>query len=88
MTRFIIKKLKDKRLQKKQDNTVNRKTNSEKITKKNKSNMDTSEKVKLANEILDSKSKVKKLRKDKDLIERMESTKTILTEDNKELLRG
>lgn len=51
--------------------------------------MDTQEKIKVAMEILDQPevaSKVKKVRKDKGLIERTESSKIILTEDNKELL--
>lgn len=53
--------------------------------------MNTAEKVEMANKILAQqesmpKQKVKKIRKDKGLIERTESSKTILTEDNKELL--
>ena len=50
--------------------------------------MDTKEKIQLANEILDTPSKIKRIKKDKGLIERMESTKSIITEDNKELLMG
>lgn len=52
--------------------------------------MDTKTKIELANAVLDtaSESKVKKIKKDKGLIERTESSKTILTEDNRELLRG
>lgn len=67
--------------------------NSEKINKdeNNKVVMNTAEKVEMANKILAQqesmpKQKVKKIRKDKGLIERTESSKTILTEDNKELL--
>ena len=67
--------------------------NSEKINKdeNNKVVMNTAEKVEMANKILAQqesmpKQKVKKIRKDKGLIERTERSKTILTEDNKELL--
>lgn len=67
--------------------------NSEKINKdeNNKVVMNTAEKVEMANKILAQQEsmpeqKVKKIRKDKGLIERTESSKTILTEDNKELL--
>lgn len=57
----------------------------------NKVVMNTAEKVEMANKILAQqesmpKQKIKKIRKDKGLIERTESSKTILTEDNKELL--
>lgn len=55
----------------------------------NKSDMNTSEKIALAKEILGKnteKSNFKILKSDKGLIERTESSKTILTEDNKELL--
>lgn len=47
--------------------------------------MTTAEKVEMAQAILDTPS-VKKIKKDKGLIERAETNKTILTEDNKELL--
>lgn len=51
--------------------------------------MDTKEKVELASAILTNESsvKAKRIRKDKGLIERKEST-IILTEDNRELLKG
>lgn len=55
----------------------------------NKSVMTTDEKIALAQEVLDNKTvshPVKRVKKDKGLIERTESSKTILTEDNKELL--
>ena len=60
-------------------------------TKEKKLVMNTAEKVEMAKKILAQqesmpKQKVKKIRKDKGLIERTESSKTILTEDNKELL--
>lgn len=53
--------------------------------------MDTSEKIKVAAEILndtkdEEKASVKRVRQDKGLIERVESSKIILTEDNRELL--
>lgn len=49
--------------------------------------MDTKEKVALANEILAApKTSAKRIKKDKGLIERVETNKIILTEDNKELL--
>lgn len=47
--------------------------------------MTTQEKIDAANDILTSS--VKKIKRDKGLIERTESSKTILTEDNKELLK-
>lgn len=53
--------------------------------------MDTQEKIAIANEILgqtaQNADKVKKIRKDKGLIERTESSKIVLTEDNRELLK-
>lgn len=55
--------------------------------------MDTKEKVEMVNSILDNqentnvvKKNVKKIKNDKGLIERTDITKTIITEDNKELL--
>jgi hypothetical protein len=50
--------------------------------------MTTSEKIAMAQEVLNSgaASGTKRIKKDKGLIERTESSKTILTEDNKELL--
>ena len=52
--------------------------------------MDTKTKIELANAVLSdaNESKVKKIKKDKGLIERTESSKSIITEDNRELLRG
>jgi hypothetical protein len=47
--------------------------------------MTTDEKIALANEVLDQ-PRVKRIKKDRGLIERTESSKTIITEDNKELL--
>lgn len=48
--------------------------------------MTTSEKVALANDVLGQTHATKRIKKDKGLIERAGSSKTILTEDNKELL--
>ena len=53
---------------------------------KKKSVMNTDEKVAMAQSILAPSSNTKRIKKDKGLIERTESSKTILTEDNKELL--
>ena len=49
--------------------------------------LDIMDKITMAEQILDDTPRpVKKLKKDKGFIERTESSKTILTEDNKELL--
>ena len=60
--------------------------NDEKIEKV----MDTSEKIAIANEVLNDmpQMKARKLKKDKGLFERTESSSIILTEDNRELLKG
>ncbi len=53
--------------------------------KKNEEVMD--DRIKMAEEIINDMPKaVKRIKKDKGLIERTESSKTILTEDNKQLL--
>lgn len=50
--------------------------------------MDTKEKIRLANQILNSYGQqVKVLKTDNSLIERTLSSKLIITEDNRELLR-
>ena len=51
--------------------------------------MDTKEKIEMAQSILmdEPKMKVKKIKKDKGLIERASMQSIILTEDNKELLK-
>ena len=62
---------------------------SENNIKENKSVMTTEEKIALAQAVLTDQKpaiSVKRVKKDKGLIERTESSKTILTEDNKELL--
>lgn len=51
--------------------------------------MTTSEKIAIAQEVLNGQPQthsVKKVKKDRGLIERTESSKIVLTEDNKELL--
>ena len=48
--------------------------------------MTTSEKIAMAQNVLNGAMNTKRIKKDKGLIERTESSKTILTEDNKELL--
>lgn len=49
--------------------------------------MDTKEKIELANQILGTEPKIKRIKKEKGLIERAESSVTIITEDNRELLK-
>lgn len=80
MARFIIKKKQNKPLQKRQI-TVNNK-------QENINNMDTKEKIEMVSSLLDEQPKYKRIKKDKGLIERTENSKIILTEDNKELLKG
>ena len=84
MGRFIIKHI---------NTTMNPQLNINNVAgngnniKENKSVMTTDEKVALAQGILGGEAqKPKRIKKDKGLIERTESSKTILTEDNKELL--
>ena len=60
-------------------------------SKRKKKNMDTKEKIEQVQQILnntneDNGFQFKRIKKDKGLIERTESSKTIITEDNKELL--
>ena len=61
-----------------------------KIAKKKKNMMNPKEKAARIEEILqnqeENKGRVKRVKKDKGLIERTESSKVILTEDNKQLL--
>lgn len=82
MGRFITKRLQNMKPQKKYvaatNNTINESTEQGMMT--------TEEKVAAAQEILGG-AQVKRLKKDKGLIERAENSKTILTEDNKELLK-
>ena len=86
MARFIQKQSQSRRISRLDINPNNVIINK----KENNKVMNTSEKVAMAQEILskedNKKNNVKRLTKDKGLIERTESSKTILTEDNKELL--
>ena len=79
MGRFIIKHINSMKPQKKVENNI----------RENKEVMTTSEKIAMAQSVLSDATvaaPVKRVKKDKGLIERTESSKTILTEDNKELL--
>lgn len=69
--------------------TVQNNENTENNNQNNIDNMETKEKIAMANVILgdaEANNAVKKMRKEKGLIERTESSKIILTEDNRELL--
>ena len=95
MRRFIVKKKQERKTKfinkpsLKGNVEITNKNNIEnkKIEENNINVMDTKEKIELANQILEQEPKVKKIKKEKGLIERVESSKTILTEDNRELLR-
>ena len=83
MVKFITKRIDTRKPQKKLvEEYVNKDNN--KIKKK--AVMTTEEKVAMAQNVLTPASNTKRIKKDKGLIERTESSKTILTEDNKELL--
>lgn len=78
MGRFIIKHINKMKPQKRIEN------NNDII---NEQVMTTSEKIEMAQNVLnDAPIITKRIKKDKGLIERTESSKTVLTEDNKELL--
>jgi len=79
MGKFIIKHINSMKPQKRIENNIN----------ENKEVMTTSEKIAMAQSVLsgsDVAAPIKRVKRDKGLIERTESSKTILTEDNKELL--
>ena len=79
MGKFIIKHINSMKPQKRFVNNI----------EENKQVMTTSEKIAMAQSVLsgtEAAAPVKRVKKDKVLIERTESSKTILTEDNKELL--
>ena len=85
MRRFIVKRnLSKKPLIKMGDGKK------ENNVEKNIKDMDTQEKIMIAKAVLnnqtDNITTVKKVRKEKGLIEKTESSKIILTEDNRELL--
>ena len=79
MGRFIIKHINNTKPQLNKASETN--------IKENKSVMTTEEKIAMAQAALSGQpAPVKRVKRDKGLIERTESSKTILTEDNKELL--
>jgi hypothetical protein len=81
MARFIVKHINDMKPQFPEVTKNN--------IEENKSVMTTNEKIAMAQSVLSGANMaapVKRVKKDKGLIERTESSKTILTEDNKELL--
>ena len=84
MGKFIIKHINSMKPQKAISASV------ENNVQENKEVMTTSEKIAMAQSVLSgtdvAASPIKRVKKDKGLIERTESSKTILTEDNKELL--
>ena len=94
MAKFITKQIKSKKPMKSFNDIINNTPietitpmvieNNENVVKEEKI-MTKAEKNEAAKEVL--KPSVKRIKKDKGLIERAESNKTILTEDNKELLR-
>jgi len=97
MGKFIIKHINSMKPSKM---VLNNKTKVEKVDEKKEVKiikekekekvMTTNEKIEKVQEVLNSNTitpTVKRIKKDKGLIERTESSKTILTEDNKELLK-
>ena len=69
-----------------QDNKPQKKVSQKVITEKEKKEV-MDNRIAMAEEIInDTPREVKRIKKDKGLIERTESSKTILTEDNKQLL--
>jgi hypothetical protein len=85
MGRFIIKHIQGNKPQK----PIRASYPSENKINENKSVMTTEEKIAMAQNVLNGSepsAPIKRVKKDKGLIERTESSKTILTEDNKELL--
>ena len=77
---FVNKKRQEKKLSQPQVNNI------KKDIKEEKTAMNFEEKVNAAEAIIMDEKPVKRVKKDKGLIERTESSKTILTEDNKMLL--
>ena len=92
MARFIIKHVDNRRPQIKmyREEAVKKDEVAEENKKKvNEEVMTTSEKIAMAQNVLNGQENpapIKRVKKDKGLIERTESSKTVLTEDNKELL--
>lgn len=92
MAKFVIKKIKDKPISRKDVIFIEKSLKKDENNKESKTNkvMNTREKIELAKKVIENENdmpKVKKVRKDKGLIERTESSVTILTEDNRELLK-
>lgn len=87
MRKFIIKHIDNRKPQVKAYDGILVKENKKEV---NEEVMTTSEKIAMAQSVLNNTSQsapsVRRVKKDKGLIERTESSKTILTEDNKELL--
>lgn len=86
MGKFIIKHIDSMKPQVKVYNDALVGENKKKVNEKV---MTTSEKIEMAQSVLNNTDKapsVRRIKKDKGLIERTESSKTILTDDNKELL--
>lgn len=87
MGRFIMKHIDNRKPQIKISNVV--KEEKKNNIKKNAKVMTTKEKIEMVKDVLSNETPqttVKRVKRDKGLIERTESSKTILTEDNKELL--
>lgn len=88
MGKFIIKHINNKKPQIKLHPSVKNEVVAENKNV-NEQVMTTSEKIAMAQSVLSGSEPtphVKRVKKDKGLIERTESSKTVLTEDNKELL--
>ena len=87
MRKFIIKHIDNRKPQVKAYDGILVKENKKEV---NEEVMTTSEKIAMAQSVLNNTNQsahsVRRVKKDKGLIERTESSKTILTEDNKELL--
>lgn len=90
MGKFIIKHIDNRKPQiKMYPSDTQKPVVKENKKKVNEQVMTTSEKIAMAKNVLsgaDQQASVKRVKRDKGLIERTESSKTILTEDNKELL--
>ena len=92
MGKFIIKRINSMKPQILHSNSKkevkNEKVEAKNNVNENKQVMTTSEKIAMAQNVLNDApaAPVKRVKRDKGLIERTESSKTILTEDNKELL--
>ena len=89
MGKFIIKHIDNRKPQVKMyPGDAQKPVVKENKKKVNEQVMTTSEKIAMAQNVLNGaeQASVKRVKRDKGLIERTESSKTILTEDNKELL--